>query len=181
MTGPRWLRPALIVVALASGAIAGTPEPADLLRLRSDLDQLAKPYLITQGDVAVHLAPSLFTTLSTALSSLPAEKRRISFDGESRVGYVWRTGGGVLGCGGYAEINDEGRNFHFVVDIRSLNAAWQPDGTLLVKLDLGFAGSGNVHGHANGPAGPCSLLRLAPTCDCPIGGGVGSIAGFTVK
>ncbi len=172
MTVPRWLSGSLIAIVLTACTGAGTPDSPELLTLRGDVERLAKPYLDAQADVTVHVAPSLLVTLATALSSLPAEKRRIAFDGVSRSGYVWSSGGGVLGCGGYAEINDEGRNFHFVVDIKALGATWQPDGTVLVRLDVGFSGSGNVHGHARGPAGPCSLWKLSPTCDCPIGGGI---------
>jgi len=181
MTARRWFPGSFIATALAACTGADTPASPELLKLRSDVGQLAKPYLVAKDDVAAHIAPSLFAALSTALANLPAESRRIAFDGASRSGYVWSSGGGVLGCGGYAEINDEGRNFHFILDIKSLDAMWQPDGTLLAQLNVGFSGSGNIHGHAHGPAGPCSLWRLAPTCECPIGGGIGSNAGFMIQ
>lgn len=181
MTAQRWFPGSLIATALAACTGANTPASPELLKLRVDVEQLAKPYLVAKDDVAIHIAPSLFVALSTSLANLPAESRRIAFDGVSRSGYVWSSGSGVLGCGGYAEINDGGRNFHFILDIKSLGATWQPDGTLLTQLNVGFFGSGNVHGHAHGPPGPCSLWKLAPTCECPIGGGIGSNAGFTTR
>jgi hypothetical protein len=155
-----------VVAILVMGCSRTSTEVEDLRRAVKDS---VTPYLIADADVQVKISQSILTKVVTKVASLPPDRRRITFTSNSRSGYVWSQGGGFAGCGGFAEID----KLNLAVDINELQGQWQPDGRLALRLGLAAQADGNVHGHIHGPAGPCSLLKPLPTCNCPIGGGFG--------
>jgi hypothetical protein len=175
------LNSAIGTILLAASTLypAMAADLADLSKLRDEVAALAAPWLIRDADVQVKIAQDVFTRATGVVSS----GRTFVFEGVSKAGHVWSAGGGGLGCGGFAEINDGGRAFRFAVTLHSLSATWQQDGRLATKVDLGFNASGNIHGHVHGPAGVCGVSWQYPagrwSCDCPIGGGAGTNAGFS--
>jgi len=180
------LGPLIVTIGVISACSKPNSGDDALAKLQAQVSKLASPLLVTDADLRIKVSQAVFAKIMTAISALPSNERQATFDGKSASGYVWSQGGGFLGCGGYAEINSGGRDFHFTVNISNLNATWRPDGRMAVHLDAAANAWGTIHGHIKGPAGACSGPSLKYpvgrwSCDCPIGGGFGTVVGISAN
>ena len=161
---------------------------AELLTARAELAPLAKDLKLNDSDLFVSVSPSLLNTVLGSFNALTDAQRTVHFRTASEEGQLYRTGGGGLGCGGYAEL--VGHNSASAdVKMGALASAFSPN-AIALSGDLAFSFSAQVTGHVNGPAGPHATFDLkcikifgkdvctnvpgvAISCDSPVGGGVG--------
>lgn len=168
----------IVVSALGAPSFARSSNQLEeqIRELEERLAPKIEPILVEGRDLGVWTSGSLFVDVLRRYGELPPQSRHYTFDSTHRTGRLEESGGGGLGCGWFAEIQDH-RDFHARLDVTRAAGSWRPDGHLDMELGFAFAFDAQVHWHVKGPAGPCSIIEPIPTCRCPIGSGVGGSVG----
>jgi hypothetical protein len=156
--------------------------------MRSKLKPKTDGLKVTGSDVRIWISKSLISTVGDVFNSLTSSQRTVKFHSISQDGQIYRTGGGGLGCGGYAELVS-GNSANADLALSNLASTWSPSG-IQESMDFAFSFHAQVTGHVNGPAGPhttmvlncvnlgfarpcTNLPSVTVSCETPIGGGAG--------
>jgi len=136
-----------------------------------------------QGQLDPKVAPLLFDSnlrlfVSKTVLSLIGDQfngqanKTFHYQETLQEGQLFNSNGGGLGCGYYAELHDASGD----ATVPQVSSAYQQNGTISLQTSFDATVQGQVLAHLKGPPGPCSILHPWPTCDCPLGGGIGTSA-----
>lgn len=151
-------------------------EEQAIAALETQLTPKVKPLLVQNADVRLWVSNSVPPLVSAAFNSLSSGQRHFHYDAVSEAGQLINSNGGGLGCGWYLTI-EGGNSAHADLDLSNLSAIVVPNGSINTRVSFQVAFTAQIHAHVKGPAGPCSIWNPWPTCNCPIGGGVGTSVG----
>jgi hypothetical protein len=151
---------------------------AEIASANAELTPLLGAVVIADADLRVWLAARIFNVIADAYNKQP--NHGFHYQATSEQGQLQNSNGGALGCGWYVEVQD-GNRAQADMTINNMAAKWSPSGSEAMSVDFAFQASAQIHGHVKGPAGPCSIWKPWPTCDCPIGGGFGSSVGTSAN
>lgn len=148
---------------------------------------------VVDADMRLWVSRNFISTALAVINQLLSASKTVHLQTSSEEGYLKEQGGGILGCGYYAELQDRNK-LAANLELKSVRPFWAQNNDLNFDADFGFNFSGQVHGVARGAAGLCveqvekkvfGKTIKVPTgktwmsCDCPVGGGIGSSAGLS--
>ncbi len=159
--------------------------------LRESLQPKLVPLKVPESDFRVWISKDLLSQMTNTFNALSTSARTIHYHTISEEGQIYQTGGGGLGCGGYANLVG-GNSAQGDLQVSNFSVGWSPQG-LTASADFNFSFNAQVTGHVNGPAGPhptwvlncihlpwpinkdvCTNLPSATiSCETPVGGGLG--------
>jgi hypothetical protein len=117
--------------------------------------------------------------LQTTLKDL-LQGRTAAFRMTGKTGVLANSGGGGLGCGWFAEVDDSTLSADLTVG--QVASSWVATQGLTLDPGFVFDARAQIHGHVKGPPGVCgSFPSYWISCDCPSGGGAGSSVGVNAR
>lgn len=159
--------------------------------LRAALQPKVLSLKVEGADFRVWVSKNLLSEVTNTFNALSPAARTVHYHTLSEEGQIYQTGGGGLGCGGYANLVG-GNSAQADLKVGNFSTAWSQQG-LSASAQYDFSFNAQVTGHVNGPAGPhatwvlncvhigwpfnkdvcTNLPSTTISCDTPIGGGVG--------
>lgn len=150
---------------------------AEIAAVRAAIEPRVSAIEVRDADVRVWVSKSVFTTVASAFNGLTPAQRTLKFQATGGRMPLKNSNGGALGCGWYVELNGNRANADFALS--NLAAQWVPIGGVDTSIDFDFRFAASLHAHVKGPAGPCWSWPPRISCDCPVGGGFGTVVGVT--
>jgi len=172
---------AIFVSRLAAGADLDQQimeRQAEIAAAQAQLAPLLVPIIVSDADLRIWLSARIISVVTSAYNQ--QQDHTLHYQATSEQGRLKNSTGGALGCGWYVDVHN-GNAAQADMTVNNITANWSSSGSEAMALNFIFGASAQIDGHVNGPAGPCSILHPWPTCDCPIGGGLGSSVGTSAN
>lgn len=152
---------------------------AEIAAVRAAIEPRVSAIEVRDADVRVWISKSVFTTVAFAFNGLTPAQRTLAFQATGGRMPLKNSNGGALGCGWYVELNGNRADAELLLS--NLSPQWTPSGGVDTSIDFQFRFGASLHGHVKGPAGPCWSFPPRISCDCPLGGGFGTVVGVTAR